>query len=315
MASDTGSLIKTSKLSLEFFIARKNNVVEPINNLNIPKVIIPPDLVKKRRPVSKDTITTYIRQLLNSITVHNVEQAKRQLLVDINEKVESENSLDEIASELLSSFIVSDTNIGNYMQILNVIYKATIRVTNKTTGEISLSKTIGNLFLDKCRQLIFKNISEGNILYLAKKNLDDDEELDLYNKERDKILNLIIVLCHLYRQRNTQFVKLTATHIYAVIDKILRNHMINQEQMVLLGDPYEGECIDEERYEYCRRMCVLYSEQLYVFFYNEGKTFKCDETNIKGSTLSDLITKFYLDVVPNLSEAHMQSKCRMLSFD
>jgi len=174
---------------------RKNLSVEPIHNLIIPKVIVPSDLIKKRRPETKDTMATYIRQLLNSITMHNVEQAKKQLLFDIENKVKSEESLTEIATELLSSFVVSHKNLDNYIQILNAICLASFRITNPITKEVVSSKSIGNIFLDKCRKLIFENLTEEHIAMIADKyNLDDEDDLDIYNKEKDKILNLILLL-------------------------------------------------------------------------------------------------------------------------
>lgn len=316
MASDTESMIYPLALSPEFFIARKEMPIEPITNLIIPKVIVPSSLLRKRRPEMKETMATYIRQLLNSITIHNIEQAKKQLLFDIENKVKTEESLVEIASELLSSFIVSHKNLDNYMQILNSICLSSFRITNPVTKEVVASKSIGNIFLDKCRKMIFDNLTEANIANIADKyNLDDEDDLDIYNKEKEKILNLILLLCRLYSQRNSNFTKLTAIHIYGVISKILTNHISVNEKMIALGNPYDGDCQDEDKYELYRRMCAIYAEQLYVFFVTEGKNFKQDPMDVKGFKLRDLITTFYLDVIPNLTESHMQSKCKSLTFD
>jgi hypothetical protein len=309
-------MIYTSTLSPNFFIERKNMSVEPIDNLIIPKVIVPSNLIKKRRPETKDTMATYIRQLLNSITIHNIEPAKKQLLFDIENKVKSEESLSEIATELLSSFIVSHKNLDNYVQILNAICLSSFRITNPVTKEVVASKSIGNIFLDKCRKLIFDSITEENIAAIADKyNIDDEDDFDIYNKEKEKISNLILLLCRLYSQRNGIYTKLTAIHVYGVISRILTNHIAVNEKMILLGNPYEGECLDEDKYEIYRRMCAIYAEQLYVFFATEGKNFKQDTTDVRGFKLRDLITTFYLDVIPNLSESHMQSKCKSLVFD
>lgn len=316
MASETDSMIHTLTLSPNFFLERKRMHVEPIIDLVIPKVIVPPDMIKKRKTESKNTMSIYIRQLLNSITIHNVEQAKKQLLSDIETKVKSEESLCEIAQELLSSFVVSNKNLDNYTHILNSICRASFRISNPITNEVIASPSIGNIFLAKCRTLIFETITENNIGLIAEKhNLDDDDDLDIYNKEKEKILNLILLLCRLYAQRESAYVKLNAMHLYGVISRILASHISVCEKMSVLGNPEEGECEDEDKYELYRKMCAIYAEQLYTFFATEGKSFKKDETDVKGYKLRDLITTFYLDVFPNLTESHMQSKCKTLEFD
>lgn len=301
-------MIKTNSLSVKFFLDRMHDHALPIPNLVIPNIIIPANLSNiKPRTEMKETISTYIRHLLNSITTENVHILKKQLLIDINEKVESDSSLNEIADELLQSFIISKYNIDNYMQILNTIYKAAFK-----KGEV-LSNTIGNIFLDKLRQMIFTKIDEKHIFMLAQKDLEDEDEQDFYNKEREQIINLIIILCKLYDQRKTPLVKLNAMHIYAVMEKILNFHKKNYDMMIKLGNPVEGECDDEEQYEYLRKLCHLYAEQLYIFLFTNGDKFMQDNDKIKGNTLSDLVDRFKKEVLPVLSETYLQSRCKSLN--
>lgn len=301
---------RAGKLSTEFFIARNSHPIVPISSLVIPDIVIPQDLSgKKSRPELKDTLSTFVRQLLNSVTTNNVDNLRQQLLQEINIKVVSEDSLVEIADELLKCFIVSVGNINNYMKILNTIYKIGIVVSiNPDTGEKVLSRSIRNIFLEKCRLLIIKNIAEDNIMELANKDQEDDDELDYFNREREKIINLIILLCRLYDQRNTQLINLTAVQLYAVMDKILCFHQKCYGMMIKLGDPMQ-ECIDEEQYEYLRRMCCIYAELMYTFFQNNYTKFLEDQTEVRGNKLINIIERFQKEIVPHLSEAHMRNKC------
>ena len=108
MESEMADSLSTIRLSIDFLLSVMNHDIVPIANLVIPNIYVPPNLLSKKRHLdSSDTITSYIRNLLNSITEDNIDKAKEQLLKDINYKVESEVSLNEIADELLYSFIVS----------------------------------------------------------------------------------------------------------------------------------------------------------------------------------------------------------------
>jgi len=305
-----------SNLSVNFFMSKMDSMIFPVTNLHIPNITVPSSLsTQKKRPIMKETISTYIRHLLNSVTTQNIDNLKKQLLSDINENVESEQSLDEIAEELLQSFIISGTtNINNYMQILNTIWTATFRSFDMVTKESKLSQTIGNLFLNKCKNKIFINISEANILILAQKDQYDDEELDFYNKEKEKILNLIVVLCKLYSQRpikqtDPKLIHLSALQMFPVVEIILNNYKKCQDKMKELGDPME-DCTDEEQYEHMRIMCALYSEMIYVFFYYGISQFKNDVTKVRTITSSYLINRCKEEIIPTLSEAHMVVKFR-----
>jgi len=304
---------KVDRLSIDFFMARMDHPVVPIPGLNIPDITIPSHLSGQKTKIeSKETVSTYIRHLLNSVTGDNIDVLRKQLFQEIDSKVVSEESLVEIADELLKSFIVGIDNIDNYIKILNTIYKKCIVISyNSETKEKKLSNPIGNIFLDKCRLLIFKNISEAHILELAKKDQYDEDELDEYNKEKDKIINLIIVLCRLYHQKNTLLINIAAVQVYAVMDKMLCFHTKCQNTMHELGDPME-DCKDEEQYEYMRRVCSIYAELLYTFFHHSGNQFNTDTTNVKGNTLQDITQRFRKEVVPSLTEAHMRVKCNNL---
>jgi len=149
---------------------------------------------------------------------------------------------------------------------------------------------------------------------LAELDIEDPDQLDLYNRRQRMIINLITTLCCLYEQRNKTLIKLSGLQLYPVINKILDSYKNNQIRMAQLGNPIETDCLDENEYECLRKMCTIYAEHLYIFMHAEGKEFVKDKPNVKGQVLNDLVVRFRTDVMPTLTEAFLIFKCSELIF-
>lgn len=322
------NIVKPNIIPYDEMMKLKTYPIEPVN-MDIPNINIPLTMtVKKRETEAPNTISVNIRSLLNSLTSDNILQVKEKIREVIINKVQNIDMLNEIAHELLEQFIITEQHIKNYMQILNSIHAAKILIVDQTTNEKKLSDTIGNCFLKQCRILIMEKISEENILNLAKLNLDDYKQLLVYNKEKSKILNLIIVICCLYEQKTTTYVRINAEQIFSVMNKIFDIYKKLQTKMLNLGNPYEEECKDEEEYFICEKMCTIYAEQLYTFIYTCYDLFMNDQTLINSGfreypistqntttnfTMKDVILKFKLEIIPTLTEAFLISKCNELN--
>lgn len=307
------------KISVEMLLSWKDKVVVPIEGINIPNIIMPSHLLSKKRSTEvTETISINIRQLFNSCTEENITKAKEQLRQIVYSKAHNVEMLEEIANEILQNFIVNEKNIKIYIQLLNAIWNASVLIP-ATSTEKTASRTIGNYFLQKCKNLIFSYISETHIHTLAIMDLDDEDKLDIFNREREKIINTIITVCQLYGQRNTNLIKLNAIHIYSVIKDIFKTYNKLQLEMKNLGNPYVEDCADEEKYETLRKMCTLYAEQLYTFIFYCGEEFNKDEMAIKDKDiseaqfLSNYVTKFKKEIVPTITEAYLISKCESLN--
>lgn len=301
---------------------KKNAPIIPIPDLNIPNITIPQHLTTKRIIENTDTISTYIRPLFNSITKENILQVREELRRIIIAKAHSIEKLDEVANEILENFLISEKNIKNYMQLLNAVYNASILIADAKTPDKRLC-SVGNLFLDKCKNLIYKSIHKNNIEKLSKLDLDDNDQLDVYNREREKIINLILTLCELYNQRNEPLIKLNGKHLFYVIKFILDTHHEIRLKLIEIGNPYEDDPpennnLEEEEwiesYESLNRMCNLYAEQICIFLNIEGKQFRLDKNIIddpsygKELNLSSLIDRFHFEVFPFITEPYIKSK-------
>lgn len=310
MAQASATVLKPIQLSVKQLLGWKTQKVKPIDNINIPNINIPVNLAgKKRSTEAADDVTIAIRQIFNTITNDNVQQVKGKLYEIVCVKAQNLDSLEEIAEEMIQNFLIGGPhNIGNYMQLLNTVQSISILMTEETDAP----KTIGHFFLDKCRKTIYHNLTEQKIRELAGLDVENIDQCDQYNKERDKIANLINTVCHLYEQRNTTSIKLSCRHLYPVMEKLMTTYKKCYDSMVALGDPYETDCADEAEYEILRKMATLYAEQLYTFMSVKGKEFKTDDAKYQNQVLSTLVKRFVNEIMPTLTESYLVTKCQLL---
>lgn len=277
----------------------------------------------------KKTAISEIRTLFNTITNENVDQVKGELRRSVTEfltKLPEENirtEMKKIADEMLGNFIVSEHNIKLYMQMLNNISNIAVDHIDPITGNRINSDPFKKYFIDSCKELILKYISEPHIRELILKDQEDDDDIDLFNKAKGKIFNLIITICSLYDQRNTPGICLHAMQLYGIINSIINTYNSLTVYMKKLGNPCEVDCEDEDEYEKLSRMCSIYSELVIIFLDLEYESFMKDKTIIQkkimivGKTepvtkdfiLADLIIRFKNEVHPHITEPRLRIKC------
>jgi hypothetical protein len=316
-----GQKIRSLRYSPAFIRSKLTCQAVPIpGQLPIPNITMI-DICKK------NSVITDMRKLFNTVTGKNINEIKETLHKTVTEyivklpKEKIEEGMNEIANEMLHNFIVSESNIDIYMQMLNKISNVVVILehSDPKTGKPILSRPIKYYFLNNCKTLIFKYISEEHIRELSMKDQENEDELDFFNKEKAKICNLIITICHLYDQRNSNDIQLSAIPIYGIMSLILSKHASLITNMKQLGNPYEDEeCTNELEYDYLNKMASMYAEQLIIFLDFEYESFMKDTTVIQEKTpsgtgperkLKDLIEKFGKDVQPHVSEPHLKMKC------
>lgn len=299
---------RPKKISFKQLLSLRETRVTPIDISVIPGITIPAHLSTKKKIGEENTISIEIRKIFNRTTVDNILKAQKELIKIVKTNAQNIEALVDIAEEILQNFIIKEQNIKNYMHLLNAIHNATIVATDPM---IEKPRTIGYYFTEKCRVMIFGCIDKNNIRMLAKLDLDDINQSDKYDREREKIINLIIIVCCLFDQRGTSLIRLSETPIYSVMFHILTSYRDAQNQMIELGNPYETDCSNEEEYEILTKMCTLYAEQLYVFLDKIGSQLAKNSSN-KSLNMSELIDRFKSEVIPTLTEAFLKSKCESL---
>lgn len=304
----------TAKINIEDLKRFINATTKPIDGPLIPNVTYPPHMVGKQRSTQvEETIQLSIRKLFNSLTTDNFDLIKEELLKIIKNRIKNGQDIQNIAEEFVENFIISETNIPNFMKLLNCVYNVAVCTgVNDTTGEKIHSKTIGAYFISKCRERIITASSLSIVNSLAKLDQDDMDQLDTYNREREKIINLIITLCELYGQRMQNLIRLTATHLYPFINSIIDKHNNIILEMKELGNPLEEDCKDEDQYQLLSLSADLYAEQLYTFISRKGSDFLKDTTVINGVNMGHLVKRFREEVEPNISVNYLVQKCKLM---
>lgn len=300
------------KITVNQILNAYNKKVSPINGLNIPNIVVPSHLANKKRVTeTTETVFTKIRTRFNIVTKDNCAEVRQELRQVVTENVQTVETIQQIAYELLENFIIgAKQNIDNYMVLLNAVGQSCVLIPGSTKKTVSL--TIGAYFLDKCKDKIYECVNPENVRKLALFDLDDDEEIDQYNREKEKIFNLITTICSLYKQRHICQMKVTAHHLKGLFIIMLTNHQKCRDTMVELGNP-EEECKDEAEYEINRKMASLYAEQFYEFMSNRAADFNKDTDN--NSAMPEIVSIFRRDVIPNMTEDFLKVKCESIVYD
>ena len=253
---ETSVPINSKMISIDTLLSFRHRPIRPMDGVNIPNITVPPNLVSKKRPTeADDSIATDIRKIFNSTSTDAIADAKDQLRQVVYSKAHKVEILSEISDEVFKNFLVSEKNIKNYMHLLNSIGNTSILVQGPTNTR---PVTIGFHFVNKCRITIFGYIAEENIRRLGGMDEYDPDEQDVYNGEREKILNLIITICYLYEQRNSTLVKVTSSQIYSVIKAILEMYNKYIKLIKSTWDPNDPETGDEDEYYILKKMASLY---------------------------------------------------------
>ena len=302
-------------LTVSLLLKCKSFAVRPVEGCqNIPGITIPPHLMYKGGlGLTAQTIEEQIRPLFNVLDVNNTQETIENLRHIIKTKVTKKEDSVSIAREFLNNFLISDKNITRYLLLLNNVHKMIIKTDDNT--ELGEGDSIGSLFINECQTTFKKVVCDSNMEILVRYNIDNLDEEREYNSGFSKIVNLLHLFCKLYEQRHSSHVKLTAIQIIFVVMKITDSYLLNHKKMAEYYDDDAEDFIDEEKYEFHKKIIKIYGHALYVLFKDQGKQFYRDQTIKNGISLKSLIDKFTQEIVPKLMEPYLISLCKNLEFD
>lgn len=295
-------------------------------NMGLPNINIPNNLMPRRFGTNESQIKSKVRELLNTVTKDTINASTNKLraIIDEESKERGKNAdvsmLKEIAQEFLDSFLVAGQRLNEYLHLLNSIHLIAIKesIIQDSKEKIISSKTIGAYIIDFIKEKYMIMVDENNIRTMAMRNMDDPDEQDIFFKDEEKIINIITLICALYNQRDTTFIRLNITHIIIVFNKLLGFH---SNAMKLLSELDEDD--DEEEYDIRRRMASIYEKMMYTVL----KTYSADMLKDTGSLprsdasgkvidriyMKDLINKFKTEVVPKICESYLVTLVGKLS--
>src|SRR5579872_174710 len=317
-STSNGPILEPPKITVTLLLKFKNYTVKPIDGCqNIPGITIPPNLMYKGGlGLTTQTIEEQIRPLFNVLDMNNIQEIIDNLKNIIKTKVTRKEDSIGIAKEFLDNFLVSDKNIPKYLLLLNNVHTMIIKteVSKETDSTSTVAKPLGSCFIIECERTFKELFADSNISRLAKLNLENVDEEREYNSGIGKLSNLLYLFCKLYEQRFSSHVKLTTKHLAFVTHTLIVGHIINQKKMAELYDEESEEILDEEKYDFYKKIIKIYGDALYVLFKDQGKQFYRDPTVTNGISLKLLIDRFRTEVVPTLMEPYLISLCGGLEF-
>lgn len=297
--------MERKKYTVSYLLERINDPVEPIINLVIPNITVPPNLQGKRRTTqSTDSIETNVRMLFNSVTSSNLDKIKDSFFKLLVEKAQTPDLLIKVSTEMFENFLINESGIPNYLELLNKVRIIAVSYDDRVTKEKKNSPTLGYFFLEKCRKTFFDNVEIPQVKILASLNQDDVDELDQYNKKKEKMTNLVITISELYGQRSGKDkLCLQADHICPCLNRLVNNYITVLNSYESMIDDETGFSKDEfaDENEINMKMLNYYAELIYVILVKQGHSL-LKETRAKP--VFDLINS---KVVPSLMADHLVS--------
>jgi hypothetical protein len=316
-SSDT---LENQRISISVILGCKDFMAYPIESCsNIPGINIPQHMRGKKRTTEvDDIIRNNVRKIFNTIALDNIQSCKDELKKIVKTKVKNLELLTDVAREILENFLTNKNSTEIYMHLLNNIDSESIQIKKAAEGEVDKLenyKILRDVLLDLCKAKFMEFISVEKIRSVSSLNRDDMDELDKYTRESERMCCLMKFFCSLYKQRLSKNIHLTSKQMMFVINALLNNHKRIIDKMNSLGNPYEGECTNDDEYMACRLDCDLYTEMLCELFEQQGKQLNNDKFIEKDqTTLSSLINRFKTEVIPNLEEKYLVSKCNAIKF-
>lgn len=292
-----------TQYDIEYLQGLLNTQTEPIENLAINNITIPNSMKLKRSTQGEESIVTDIRMLFNTITTTNIDSIKEKIFKIVTEKVQTMDDLNKIVKEIFDNFLTSDQNILLYLDLLNKIHMIVLSLDEVS---VKTSPSLGNLFIMMCRENFFNSITLQKIKKLSILNHDDEDEFDNYNREKDKIIILIILICELINRKSN--LSLNFNHMDICLTRLYDNYMTVLKRLESFIDPETGDCYydKEDESEVLRKMLIMYAEQIYIFLLKKGEEYYTYK--------KDLIDKIKSELVPSLLNDFMISNYKNLNF-
>jgi hypothetical protein len=291
---------------------RNFNKIKPVDGCqNIPGINIPTHLTQKNGlELTLQTIQERIRPLFNFLDMTNIPETVDRLYKIIETEIKDITELVLVAKEFMSNFLVSEQNIEMYLSLLNRIYFVGIRI-----GSEKESEPLGYYFIAECQNTFKMLFSSEHVEKLSKLDIHNLDAKMEYENGNKRMINLMILFCNLYRQRESNNIKLRANQLIFITDSMINSYITYRQKMLLSIDNYTDEIIDEKAYEQNRIIMKLYAGSLYnLLKYQGDDLYRDPAANKMKLTMKILIDKFMSVIIPTLIEPKLRALCAEFNF-
>lgn len=294
-------MFKPSKIPVNTLKGWKNNPVVQIDGFHLINVKIPSSLNKKKTPFEDESLQTTVRGILNTLNADNIVLVEKSLRDVIMIQVKNVNDLKCVAIEMLGNIVILDKNIPIYIELIDSVYNMCIEEPNDFV-------TLGNLFLIECRDMFFSVTSMDASVSMAKLDHENPDEMDVYIRKYDKIVNLLLLFCILYNNRNDEKIRIENKHMLFILTHLFEQYNECQSIMTSIGNPYENDLSPEHESTYLlyEKVSLLYTKYIYTIMNCHWKTFI-------GTHLNDLGNEFIKTIVPNITDPFLIEQCKVFN--
>lgn len=282
-------IYKPEIISKHFFMENIDKPVSPMVDISIPKITIPSHLLPRAAgSININPLAKKIRYYFNNATPQSISIIKPKLHEYITLNMQSLEDYVHIVEEIFENFLVNSEVIKDYMDLLNHVQQISVEIDGKT-------RSIGTGFVNKCGEVAHEIIGYAKIRNLVMYDLSNDDDLDKYNRYKDRVKNLFITICHLYNQRHSTPFSVNVIHIYPLL-----NQMINLFKKCVSESTTNK---DKSEANTFKKMSNVYAGFIYVFIAKERTNFIKDKNCTNQSQyMSNIVLMFDKDVVPHISD-------------
>lgn len=305
--SDTlREFLKSPVDTLSQFLGKTRLDILAVNHGDIKNTTRPPRFHNNN---IQPEIVRIIKTCLNALTANNAAQTADKIKYEISSKCGNKDLLSESSNIIFETMLVNFANKAarpGYMLILNNISNMGIVMPN---GE---RHTIRGFFLLRCKSGIMKYTSDAHIQLLATYDADNSNSdlRDKYHEERDKIVNLIAIICAMYqesRQGRIAQAYLGADVLFGLLYGLVEKASNVVQEIQKLGDTNAEDFLDLhlDNYEFLTQTLAIYVDGILAYLENGCIAFREDITtynvtkNVSGN-FKNLINKIATHIVVNL---------------
>ena len=148
-------------------------------------------------------------------------------------------------------------------------------------------------------------MKQTTVKTLCELDENDEDQLDKFSKQKERMMNLVATLCALYDQRNTPSnISLNGNHLSSCFTELLNNYKTVYDVYMDLPEPETDE--EFRQIDIHTKMLTIYAQHLYVFMEKQKKAFEKDQL------LMGFVTRIKDEVATTVMDDYLISRFNTL---
>lgn len=269
--------------------------------ISIPRLYYPPELTREAVQISK---ATQLQKLLNNTSVINVEQNSTEI-TRIFQSLSSSEMEELVKVSLESTENAIEGCLRPYLRLLG--YVSGVQDGGGRTFGVRYASAVG---AELTRLYNLETLIQIATDYnLPPPETDPGDAEDQYMTQVSRMRVLTQILAHLYRG-TVDKVRMAPSVLYHFYSSQISSCVEIRERAEALGDPYSGECQDEDLWTVYETVKNIYEDSLVETVNSIGTLLSTDQRSGNGKSLSQIPDLFRTDVLPHITRGYLRNKCQ-----